>query len=238
MTPTLLRPALLGLGLAFATQAQAVRLIDPVFPGPDRSPPGEPSNPCFGGFYGPAGEDAQIDQIGGTPAHDFYAVYVSENPKLLAFTVVVTDNPAILPLASRYEVRFQAGDSADTYFMRIESRNVQGNALQSLIGRFEVGLYKGRADGLGSEELLVRPVADPGFYYGNSTTLSDGGVISFDLPKSELEALVPGRGFDLGQSLLNVRFLSHSAASLTQPADTALHPAYRLRFDQNCPARR
>ena len=223
---------------AVSTPAHAIRLIDPVFPGPTQSPPSEPRNPCFGGFYGPAGEDRQFDQIGGVPAHDFYTVYVSENPQLLAFTAVVTDNTKILPLLSRYEARFTAEDSNDTYFVRIESRNVQGDAVQSLIGRFEVGLYKGRSDGLGSEEQLVRPVADPGFFYGNSSTLSDGGVISFDLPKRELEALVPGRGFDLGQSLRNVRFLSHSAASLTQPADTARHPAYRLRFDQNCPARR
>ncbi|MES2883926.1 MAG: hypothetical protein V4709_03935 [Pseudomonadota bacterium] len=218
--------------------AHAIRVIDPIFPGPSQSPPAEPRNPCFGGFYGPAGQDAQFDQIGGTPAHDFYAVYVSEGPQYLAFTAAVTDNSNTLPLLSRYEARFTAEDSIDTYFVRIESRNVQGSAVQSLIGRFEVGLYKGRADGLGSEERIVRPIADPGFFYGNSTTLSDGGVISFDLPKSELEALVPGRGFDLGQSLRNVRFLSHSAASLTQPADTARHPAYRLRFDQNCSARR
>jgi len=218
--------------------AQAIRVIDPVFPAPTGTPPEEPRTPCFGSFYGPSGKDAQHDQIGGTPAHDFYEVYVSESPKLLAFTVVVTDNPTILPLLSRYEVRFNAGDSTDTYFVRIESRDVQGDAVKSAIGRFELGLYQGRADGLGSEEKRVQAVADPGFFYGNSGTLSDGGVISFDLPKAELEALAPGRGFDLGQSLRNVRFVSFSAASVLQAADTARHPAYRLRFDQNCPAQR
>lgn len=221
------------LGSAFALPAQAIRLIDPIFPLPGGEAPEEPRNPCFGGFYGPPGKDAQFDQIGGTTAHDYYAVYVYETPKYLAFSAMVTDNPTILPLLSRYEVRFNAGDSTDTYFVRLESRDVPG-----ALGRFEVGLYQGRGDGLGSEEKLVRPVADPGFFYGNSGTLSDGGAISFDLPKAELEALVPGLGFDLGQSLRNVRFVSQSLVSVLQVADTARHPAYRLRFDQNCPAAR
>lgn len=223
--------------MGLSVPAHAVKIIDPIFPYPMSPAPAEPSNPCFGGFYGKPALDAQHDQIAGLPSQDFYEFYVSENPQYLGFSFLLTANPTIVPAQTRYEVRFNAGDTTDTYFVRIESRGAS-NLDNYAIGSHEYGLYRGRSDGLGSEERVVKKIADPGFFYGSSaTTLDHGDVIAFDVTKQELEALAPGRGFDLGQSISNIRLLSFSLASVVSPADTVQHDAYRLRFSQNCPKR-
>ena len=219
---------------AASSTAQAIKVIDPVFYdlGPGPSP--EPKHPCQGGFYQLTASDAQHDQIGGLPMHDFYEFYTSEGVRSLGFTFYVTANPTIAPVQTRYEVRFMAGDSTDTYFVRVDTRG-QRTVNGLLVGNFQYGLYSGRADGLGSREVVVKTIAEPSYLYGGSSSVEYGDVIDFGVTKAELEALVPNaHGFDLGQKLSRLQAFSYSKASVLQPADTTRLGSYRLRLDQGC----
>lgn len=220
---------------AVSIPAQAIKLIDPLLQDLGPGPAAEPKHPCQGSFYQRIDRDAQHDQIGGLPMHDFYEFYTSESVRELAFTFYVTDNTTIAPVQSRYEVRFTAGDSTDTYFVRVDTRGKRDvNGL--LVGDFQYGLYSGRPDGLGSREVVVKRIADPGYFYANGSGVEYGGVIDFSISKAELEALAPSvQGFNLGQKLNRLQAFSFSAGSLLQPADQTRLGSYRLRLDQGCP---
>lgn len=223
--------------LMCVSSAQAAKVVTLPTPKPQFPMPAEPSNPCSGSFYELSAADPQHDQVAGLPMHDFYESYTGETPGGLYFNFYVTSNPTIVPAQSRYEIRFMASDSADTYFVRVDSRGAR-DSMGLLVGDYSYGLYRGRADGLGSQEIVSRTIRDPGYFFANNTSVEYGDYIGFGIDKEQLESLVPAsRGFDLGQSLRRLQVLSYSNASVLSVADSTSFGSYKLRFDQACRSR-